>query len=114
MKDAKGHGSDPRGAAHQQGVESALPKGVREIPLKDIYRWQDVNPENVAYIRGLMQRGIQLKPIDVVEKPDRLPGRDAFYDNFTSPNAKYTIRDGSHRLEAARLEGLKTIRARVR
>ncbi len=104
MKDAKGHGSNPRGAAHQQGVEAALPQGVREIPLTDIYKWQDVNPELVETYRNTMRSGGQFPPISVVERM-----RD--FDDRTSP--KYSIRDGSHRYAAAQAEGLKTIRAKV-
>ena len=100
MKDAKGHGS----AAHQSGVEAALPQGVREIPLTDIYKWQDVNPELVETYRNTMRSGGQFPPISVVERM-----RD--FDDRTSP--KYSIRDGSHRYAAAQAEGLKTIRAKV-
>ncbi len=104
MKDAKGHGSDSRGAAHQQGVEAALPPGVREIPLTDIYKWQDVNPDVVAEYRSAMQAGDKFPPISVVERMRN-------FDDHTSP--KYSIRDGSHRYAAAQAEGLKTIRAKV-
>lgn len=96
MKDAKGHGSNARGAAaHQTGVGAAVPKGVREIPLADIRRWQDVSPENVAAIRQAMQSGAQLPPIKVVT------------DSMGAPyGRKYVIRDGSHRY-AARQQRLR-------
>jgi ParB-like chromosome segregation protein Spo0J len=114
MKDAKGHGSNPRGS-HSEGVQQ-IGGAVHDIPLSkikpnptfDLRGWDGdfskINPKafqpnmrtaegnayTVAKIREAMQRGEQIPPIDLHDGE---------------------ISEGHHRYVAAKLEGAKTIKA---
>lgn len=123
MKDAKGHGSDARGAAHQSGIDkiagpekfvpidSLRPRpentamlakldqleSVREQALKDAYPgelYQRHGPaEDVASLRAAIQRGEQLPPLAI--------------------NKDGSIEDGERRYRAYKAEGAKIVRVRV-
>jgi len=57
MKDAKGHGSDSRGAAHQEGIVRAIPTFANATAYADELR-RGVMPDlsNVARAPGWIER----------------------------------------------------------
>jgi ParB-like nuclease domain len=96
MKDAKGHGSNPRGA-HSTGIEQAITPVRMEIPLEDIRPWQNTDPDLVKRYAQAMRKGEKFPPIEVAT-------------DFTGQN-KWVVRNGHHRLAAEKLLGLPTITA---
>lgn len=103
MKDAKGHGSDPRGA-HAQGTTQV---GVtKTVPIESLHHGWDVlehvkgDPQaektymaTVNAIRGSIQAG---KPIDPI---------------YVSKSGR--VIDGHHRLYAYQAEGVKQVPVQV-
>lgn len=123
MKDAKGHGSDPKGAAHQSGVDK-IAGPERTVPIDSVRP----RPENTA----------MLAKLDRVESSreaafkDAYPGESYQRNGPTEIIAKYraairsganlpplavnkdgSIEDGEHRWRAFKAEGAKTVKVRV-
>lgn len=91
MKDARGHGSDPRGA-HSQGVQAVggTPVAMRSMSSMHPYYHADLTPQDKAVVEGMRQTirsGGTLPPMTIL--PD---GR---------------VNDGNHRWYAYKAEGVK-------
>lgn len=112
MKDAKGHGSDPRGA-HSAGVDQvgrmpsppaglarfAAGRELASVPLKNIEPWQlepSSDDAGTVHYKQQLEAGKSLEPIHLV--PGENPGKWAVYD-------------GHHRYFAAKDAGLSRIPA---
>ena len=97
MKDAKGHGSDPRGA-HAQGVNQI--GRIIDVPIQKLRAIQSYGAEqdekHIQGIQASMRNGATLNPIKVTP-----------YMN------SYLISDGHHRAEAGAREGHLSISATV-
>lgn len=98
MKDAKGHGSDPKGAtsAHAEGVDQ-IGREPKMVPINSIRPYYDIFQGNnqqrvVDKLRAAIRSGASLPPLDV------------------TPSGR--IKDGNHRYEAFKQEGFKYIRVR--
>ena len=96
MKDAKGHGSDPRGA-HSTGINNLgnYPPGTKIIPFRQV-KPQDSVPadsERVVNFRGMIRRGEPLQPLVVTS------------DHY--------LIDGNHRYAAYKAERVKSVPVRV-
>lgn len=66
MKDAKGHGSDPRGA-HNAGIDTI--GAVRTVPISKVYPTELLNmyetDPTVEYFRQKIRNGEEVPPIQI-------------------------------------------------
>jgi hypothetical protein len=101
MKDAKGHGSDPRGT-HSQGVQQVGNLGsigqYKAVPVTSLTPsfdiFQGINQQRVVdKLRSAIQGGASMPPLKV------------------TPSGR--IIDGHHRFEAFKQEGLKSVRVKI-
>lgn len=97
MKDAKGHGSDPRGvAAHQAGVDAIgrpsipLAPGLAPIPAANVRLYHQTSEENLA---DIAQNGLQLSKARGIEGPKAIYADEkGFYgDPETHPTVEFSV-----------------------
>jgi hypothetical protein len=95
VKDAKGHGSDPRGA-HSEGINAIgkptlpLAPGLAPIPPGNVRLYHQTSEENLA---GIMQNGLELSKAKGIEGPKAIYADEkGFYgDPATHPTVEFSI-----------------------
>jgi hypothetical protein len=128
MKDAKGHGSNPRGS-HAAGVES-IPKGWGPVKMVALNSLRP-RPENTAMIAKFKARDASAEasfheaypgekytpfPEDARYKVDAIRARIRNGESLPplAVNKDGSIEDGENRWNAYKAEGVKKIPVRIR
>lgn len=107
MKDARGHGSDPRGA-HSQGVDQI--GKVETRPISSVHPTQDVflDPTKNPYLDPVKAAQINKRDQAVVDGM-RATIRSGGYLPPLTVARNGDLLDGHHRLEAYQQEGIKQV-----